>query len=209
MKKAMITGAVTLCVLLASATAAFAAGGGAGLPVREGLSFGDGTFRAGIEERMGTIQEKMAGVKEKAGNMSAYEQYGLVYDESKGGYCYGDKLVGLLVDPQGRGISYLNKNGEVHVKAIRNENGEITGLAELSEDEYNKVVTELDGMKSDMQEHMNEMRKKMQERFQSGTFAPGNFEWGANGIHESMQERMNQMRSEMEQRLNDIMNNIK
>ena len=27
-------------------------------------------------------------------------------------------------------------------------------------------------MKSDMQEHMNEMRKKMQERFQSGTFAP-------------------------------------
>jgi hypothetical protein len=124
------------------------------------------------------------------------------------GYCYGDKLVGLLVAPQSRGISYLNKNGEVHVKAIRNENGEITGLAELSEDEYNKVVTELDGMKSDMQEHMNEMRKKMQERFQSGTFGPGNFEWGANGIHESMQERMNQMRSEMEQRLNDIMNNI-
>lgn len=208
MKKAMITGAVTLCVLLASTTAAFVAGG-AGLPTREGLGFGDGTFRAGIEECMRTLQEKMAEVKEKAGNMSAYEQYGLVYDESKGGYCYGDKLVGLLVDPQGRGISYLNKNGEVHVKAIRNENGELTGLAELSEDEYNKVVTELDGMKSDMQEHMNEMRKKMQERFQSGTFAPGNFEWEANGIHESMQERMNQMRSEMEQRLNDIMNNIK
>jgi hypothetical protein len=208
MKKAMITGAVTLCVLLASTTAAFAAGG-AGLPTREGLGFGDGTFSAGIEERMGTMREKMAEVKEKAGNMSAYELYGLVYDESLGGYCYGDKLVGFLVDPQGRGISYLNKNGEVHVKAIRNENGELTGLAELSEDEYNKVVTELDGMKSDIQEHMNEMRKKMQERFQSGTFAPGNFEWGANGIHEYMQERMNQMRSEMEQRLNDIMNSIK
>ena len=83
-------------------------------------------------------------------SMSAYEGFGLSYNSEKGGYCYNGKLVGLFVDLQGRGITYLNRDGEINIKAIRNNNGTLIGLAELSAAEYSEIVSETDSLTAEM-----------------------------------------------------------
>lgn len=178
MKKVLTSGALTLCVLLATIGAACAVE----------LPFGGGFERIGSiqdemdahrkameelhtqmeslrEEMQKTMEERLANVKEKA-DMSVYEPFGLVYDEEKGGYWYDGKRVGLFADEQGRGISFLSINGQVHLKAVRDESGELTGLVELSEDEYGEITDQmqakLDDMRPGMEERMNEMRQRME-----------------------------------------------
>lgn len=203
MKKALIAGAMVLCIALGSGVAAYAAGG------TEFPSSGGLNSRFDFENIQAEMQTNIQEMREKASDMSAYEQYGLTSDEAKGGWCYDGKLVGLFVDKQGRGISYLSGSGEVHVRAVRNESGELTGLALLSEDEYNAIVAELDGLKYEMQTHMNEMRQNMQERMnrnfesiQSGLFDPPAFKEDMGKMHEDMQEQMAQMKAKIEQRFN-------
>lgn len=58
--------------------------------------------------------------------------------------------MGLFVDEQGRCITFLSQNGETHIKAIRGESGNLTGLAEIIVDEYNSVIAEMNVMKADM-----------------------------------------------------------
>ena len=82
-------------------------------------------------------------------DLSAYEQFGLTYNDEKGGYFYENKPVGLLADRQGRGLIYLSQNGEIHVKAIRNS-GQLTGLTELSAEEYNAIAAEMDAIRSSL-----------------------------------------------------------
>lgn len=187
MKKKVIIGALALCLVLGSSIAAYAAerpafslpDGFGEIPeinfdLPEGLGGDFGAFRAEMENHRETMkakmeahraemEEKLAEMKEKATDMSAYEQYGLAYDEAKGGWCYDGKLVGLFVDKQGRGITFLNQDGEVHIKAIRDGSGNLTGLAELSADEYAAIISEMDAMRADMQEQMSEMRRNMEE----------------------------------------------
>lgn len=196
MEKKAIIGSVALCILLGGSVTAFAAERpGLSLPdgfgeipeinisLPEGFGGDLGTFRAGMEANMeahrAAMEEKLAEAREKAADMSAYEQYGLVYDQAKGGWCYDGKLVGLFVDTQVRGITFLHQDGEVHVKAIRDENGNLTGLAELGTDESDAIIAELDALKADMQRHMDEMRRNMEER------------------RKGMEQRMSELRSSM------------
>ena len=116
-------------------------------------------------------------------NMSAYERFGLSYNQEKNGYCYDGKLIGLFVDRQGRGITFLNRSGEVNVKAVRDNSGNLTGLAELSTNEYNEVVAEMDTRRVDidarleqhmkevnerLEQHIREMNARVQERMRIG-----------------------------------------
>ena len=95
-------------------------------------------------------------------DMSAYESYGLSYNETNRGYFYNGKLVGLFVDKQGRGITYLSQNGEIHVKVIRNDTGNLIGLAELSAGEYNEIVAEMDVLRDDLYARMENLISEMQ-----------------------------------------------
>jgi hypothetical protein len=101
-------------------------------------------------------------------NMSVYERYGLSYNQEKGAYFYNGKTVGLFVDRQGRGIYLLNQNGEVNVKAVRDSNGNLTGLTELSAAEYTEIVTEMDTRMAElherMEQHISEMNGRLAER---------------------------------------------
>ena len=84
--------------------------------------------------------------------MSAYERFGLSYSIERGGYCYNGKLIGLFVDTRGRGISYLNQvNGEVNVRAVRDNSGNLTGLAELSAEEYSEIVSGMDSLRAEIE----------------------------------------------------------
>jgi len=100
--------------------------------------------------------------------MCGYEQLGLLYNQEKGGYCYNGKLVGLFVDKHGRGITFLNRNGEVHIKAVRDNGLKLTGFAELGDSEYNEIVSEIDRFRGRIEERRNELeqqRRRMNEMY--------------------------------------------
>jgi hypothetical protein len=98
--------------------------------------------------------------------MSVYEQYGLLYNQESGAYLYNGKIVGLFVDRQGRGIYLMNSNGEVNVKAVRDNNGNLTGLTELSVEEYTEIVTEMDTRMAELHEQMEQHIREMNARIE-------------------------------------------
>lgn len=123
-------------------------------------------FSVGSDGMFGTIPGKIFNFKGGCFGLSRYEQYGLIYDEEQNGYLYNGKLVGTLVDEQSRMfISCLNKNGEVNVKAVYNENNELTGLTELSEEEYNKIISELESKKAEFEEQKKNMMEEIERMF--------------------------------------------
>ena len=95
-------------------------------------------------------------------DMSVYEGYGLSYNEARRGYLYNGKLVGLFVDKQGRGISYLSRNGEIHVKVLRDSAGNPTGLAELSPGEVSEITAEMDTLREDLFARTENLMAEMQ-----------------------------------------------
>ena len=94
-------------------------------------------------------------------DMSAFESYGLSYNEARRGYLYDGKLVGLFVDRQGRGITYLNRNGEIHVKVDRDNTGNLIGITELSDSEYKEITAEIDTMREDLNARMENLMSEM------------------------------------------------
>lgn len=208
-KKTIIIGVVVTCLLLTSSVTVFAAKGSK-FPGRDGFDFGSGTFRTEMETRMEDMKAKLAEIKENGADMSVYEQYGLTYDESKDGWCYGGKLVGLFVDKNGRGITVLSKDGEVHLKAARDESGNLTGLAELTADEYAVISSELEKMGDDMAAWMDEMfdrmeshmaeRHEMFKSFLPGEHDPAALEAARGEIREKMKQQRERFKIEWEQR---------
>lgn len=162
-KKTIIMGAMVSCLLLTSSATVFAAQESK-FPGREGFDIGRGIFSAEIEARRENMKVKLAEIKDRYMDMSVYEQYGLTYDEGKDGWYYDGKLVGLFVDKNGRGITILSKDGEVHLKAIRDEAGNLIGLSELTDEEYTAILSEMEKIREDMNIRMNEMAEKMKSR---------------------------------------------
>ena len=103
-------------------------------------------------------------INSRAADMSVYEQFGLSYDREKRGFFYNGKLVGLFVDRQGRGITYLSRNGEIHVKVVRGDNGNLSALTELPSDEYNEITARIDSFKADITGRMERWREEMGSR---------------------------------------------
>lgn len=162
-KKTIIMGAMVSCLLLTSSATVFAAQESK-FPGREGFDIGRGIFSAEIEARRENMKVKLAEIKDRYMDMSVYEQYGLTYDEGKDGWYYDGKLVGLFVDKNGRGITILSKDGEVHLKVIRDEAGNLIGLSELTDEEYTAILSEMEKIREDMNIRMNEMAEKMKSR---------------------------------------------
>ena len=131
-------------------------------------------------------------INKNLADMSAYESYGLSYNEARRGYLYNDKLVGLFVDKQGRGITYLSQNGEIHVKVVRDNAGNLSGLAELSAGEYSEIVAEMDALRDDLYARMENLLSEMQSlRVQRlGIPMREKLEQHILEVHERIQERM-------------------
>jgi hypothetical protein len=96
--------------------------------------------------------------------MAIYKNYGLLYDNGKGAYCYNNKIVGLFVDEQNRGRIFLHPAGEIHVKVNRDLRGKITGITELTSVEYAKVMDDLEAMQLSFARRRNELRDNMDRR---------------------------------------------
>jgi hypothetical protein len=116
----------------------------------------------------GVVSAQTFGIDRLSGglsrNMVVYEKYGLTYDRTKEAYCYNNKIIGLLVDRDGIGIQFINPSGEIHIRAVRDATGKITGLAELTPDEYTKVIDEIDAMQIAINERMEKIRENMTSR---------------------------------------------
>ena len=146
MKKALVTGALALTLLVGGSMTAYAA-----FPAQPSIR--------GINNQSGISLPiiQTPEVDESAADMSAYEKYGLTYSEAKGGYCYDGKLVGLFVDTQGRGITFLNQNGETNVKAVRDSNGSLTGLAVLTAEEYQAIISDMNAKASEIETQLRNL----------------------------------------------------
>ena len=146
-----------LCILLGSSAAIFAHP--FHIPPPRGL----GNF-----PRFHLPEIRVPDIHRSAADMSVYEQFGLSYNQGKNGYCYNGKLIGLFVDRQGRGITFLNSNSEVHVKAVRDNSGKLTGIEELSANEYSEIVAEMDARRADinvrLEQHMKEVNEKLEQQ---------------------------------------------
>ena len=198
-KKTIAMGVVATCLLLTSSVMTFASEWEK-FPYSNGFDFDRGILRAEIEARRENIKGKLTELKESSVDMSIYEQYGLNYDENKGGWCYRDKLVGLLVDKNGRGITILNKDGEIHLKAIRDESGNITGLVELTSDEYSIISSAMEDMKEDMKAWKDEMFDRMKRRMSEYREMFGSFlSWEHNPDPATLREANIEIRQKMEQ----------
>ncbi|NLU51775.1 MAG: hypothetical protein GXX10_02775 [Clostridiaceae bacterium] len=199
-KKTIIIGAVVTCLLAGSVTA-FAARESK-LLGRDGFDFGKGNLRERIEARREVIKEKLGKIREIRTDMSAYEPYGLTYDEGKDGWYYEGKLVGVFVDKDSKGIVVLSRKGEVHLKALRDENGNLTGLTELTDEEYALISSQLEKMRDDLADLMDEVFENMESRMKnrheifesiiSGDFEPAEIE----EIRDEIRERLRQQREE-------------
>ena len=96
--------------------------------------------------------------------MLEYEQYGLQYNEEQRGYFFDGKSVGLFIDRQGVGVIYLHLDGGIHVRAARDENGRLTGLAELGANEYNDVIAGLGELQTELQNEMEKQLNQLSDR---------------------------------------------
>lgn len=67
---------------------------------------------------------------------AVYEQYGLIYDEQNGWYTYNENVVRFFNDPVA-GASFTNFfTGTVDIEAKRDENKELIGIEECSQETY-------------------------------------------------------------------------
>ena len=99
-----------------------------------------------------------------AEQMLEYEQYGLQYNEEQRGDFFDGKLVGLFIDRQGVGVIFLHLDGGIHVRAVRDENGRLTGLAELGTNEYNDVIAGLGELQTELQNEMETQLNQLSDR---------------------------------------------
>ena len=140
------------CLLIGSGVAAYAQSGHGGSgnnsrPSRPGYNRMAPSVPRMIPPRENTSPRQNT-------SMSEYEKYGLSYNREKRGYYYNDKTVGLFADRLGRRITFLNQKGEIHLKATRDRNGNLTGLAELSDAEYDEIIAEIKIIRSELRSRM-------------------------------------------------------
>lgn len=86
--------------------------------------------------------------KEAVKKYSIYAKYGLIYDLGKDSFYYNGKLVRLFfdeVDGNGTYTFSTRPDGEVDLKAVRNEKYELTGIVPVSQEEYNQMVNGTEG----------------------------------------------------------------
>lgn len=71
-----------------------------------------------------------------------YTSYGLVYDEGKKAFFYNKQEVGFFIDKmeENKYFFYTNPNGKLRLKTIRNNNGDISSIKTINDDEYNKLT---------------------------------------------------------------------
>lgn len=71
-----------------------------------------------------------------------YTAYDLVYDEGKKAFLYNNQEVGFFIDKMGENkyFFYTNPNGKLRLKTIRNNNGNISSIKTINDDEYNNLT---------------------------------------------------------------------
>ncbi len=77
---------------------------------------------------------------------AAYEKYGLTYDKTKDCFYYDGKLVRFFsdkLDENGTHNAFTRTNGIIDLKAVRNTKSELTGIIQVSQEEYNKHTESL------------------------------------------------------------------
>jgi hypothetical protein len=94
-------------------------------------------------------------------DLAVYEPYGLVFDQTHGAYRFNDKLVGLFIDLQGRGITFLNTGGDIHIKVLRDNTGGINGLTELTAAEYDAIIADMSARQEALEKQMEKLRENM------------------------------------------------
>jgi hypothetical protein len=104
-----------------------------------------------------------AQISSRQDDLAVYEQYGLTFNHTKSLYCYNDKIVGILVDPQGRNISLSNTEGEINIKVIRDNDGRINGFEVLTVAEYNAIIAVLEARTMALGAREAELEKRMED----------------------------------------------
>lgn len=208
-KKTIIIGAVVTCLLLTSGVTVFAARDSR-FPDMDRFGSGRDNLRVRIEARREVLKEKLAKIRDSRTDMSAYEQYGLTYDESKGGWTYEGKLVGVFVDKYGKGITVLSKDGEVHLKAVRDENGNLTGIDELTDEQYSVIMAEIEKIRDNLKARLDEKYESLESRkserleklksFLAGGYDSADLEAARDKLREKAKQRLEQFKIEREQR---------
>jgi hypothetical protein len=97
-------------------------------------------------------------------SMGVYEPFGLAYNQEKEAYCYNGKVVGLFADPEARGTVFLSPNGAIHLKAVRDPEGKLTRIAELSRQEYTDTIAAIDAEIVALRKQMEERRDSLENR---------------------------------------------
>jgi hypothetical protein len=72
----------------------------------------------------------------------SYTDYGLIFDDNKEAFFYNNKEVGLFIDKKGKNkyYFYTNPNAKLRIKTVRNNNGDISSIEIINDDEYNKLA---------------------------------------------------------------------
>ncbi len=88
-------------------------------------------------------QEKLNQQKKEATakTYAVYEKYGLTYDKETDNFYYNGKLVRYFsdkLDADGAYNAFTRPDGVVDLKAVRNADYELTGIAPVSKEEYDK-----------------------------------------------------------------------
>jgi hypothetical protein len=91
-------------------------------------------------------------------NGVVYTPYGLSYDSADRAWTYKDKIVGLFSDNAAYGRIFLNPNGGVNVVALRDANNKLTGLREMTADEYQEALDAMDAMQIEIYNRMRSFR---------------------------------------------------
>lgn len=75
---------------------------------------------------------------------SIYEKYGLIYNKEKDMLFYNGESVKLFIDEKDKGASFFvtRPNGSISIKASRNQDAELIGIALMSDEEYHKLIND-------------------------------------------------------------------
>jgi hypothetical protein len=99
--------------------------------------------------------------------MAVYEAFGLIYDKAKEAYVYNGKIAGFFVDELSLGTVFLSPGGEVHIKAVRDSTGKLTGITQLSANEYAAIIAELDAKIVERRKQTREWQEAMNDRMKN------------------------------------------
>lgn len=105
-----------------------------------------GTFATGLVIAKKTSQWEKSALeqldkKEIANQYAVYAEYGLNYDQEKNSFYYKGQQVRFfadLLDNNGTYKSFTRPNGVIDLKAMRNKKNELTGIAVVSQEEYDQ-----------------------------------------------------------------------